>query len=142
MSIQFYKNGLHFACTNCGKCCRIADGIVHVSSRDAMRLARFLHITVEDFLQKYTHSEYRHRVINDFPNGDCIFFRDGQGCGVYPARPEQCRTWPFWHENLVSQETWNHAAAGCPGMNAGKLYSASEIESIMNGEIDTDGNSI
>ena len=39
----------------------------------------------------------------EFPNGDCVFFHgESRTCQVYPVRPRQCRTWPFWNSDLSS----------------------------------------
>src|SRR5687768_2223484 len=52
-------------------------------------------------------------------------------CSVYPVRPLQCRTWPFWPENLSSEKAWDHAAKRCHGMNApGRTFSINQIHSI------------
>jgi hypothetical protein len=56
-----------------------------------------------------------------------VFWDKKAGCTVYPARPAQCRTWPFWESNTESRAAWDRAAAGCPGMNHGELISAEEI---------------
>jgi len=32
-------------------------------------------------------------------NHDCIFL-ESTGCRVYPARPAQCRTYPFWEQKI------------------------------------------
>ena len=75
----------------------------------------------------------RTTIIEHSVTKDCIFLRkiDGQKkCIIYQVRPNQCRTWPFWSSNLVSPDTWNEAAQGCPGINRGKFYSFEEIEKI------------
>ena len=42
-------------------------------------------------------------------------------------RPIQCRTWPFWEENL-DEWTWHEEVATiCPGVNRGKFYSLEDI---------------
>ncbi|MHC4300490.1 MAG: YkgJ family cysteine cluster protein, partial [Planctomycetota bacterium] len=72
-------------------------------------------------------------IIEEPVTRDCIFLRNrgGQrGCGIYCVRPNQCRTWPFWPENLASVNAWNRAAVKCPGINRGRLYSFEEIEKI------------
>jgi Fe-S-cluster containining protein len=67
------------------------------------------------------------------PHGfDCILLdRDkveGKGlCRVYDARPEQCRTWPWWSKALESRETWEAAKPGCEGIGEGELHSAETI---------------
>lgn len=47
---------------------------------------------------------------------ECIFLRDGK-CQVYGARPKQCRTFPFWPENLESEKAWEETAKRCEGVN-------------------------
>lgn len=137
MNEKFYRDGLRFSCIGCGKCCTIEDGLVYLSDSDIQRLSKYLKLPREKFLKKYTHRENKHRVLNDFPNGECIFYRHDKGCAVYPARPRQCRTFPFWKSILVSQSVWDNTARECPGMNIGKLYSAEEIDRIKDGKMDT-----
>ena len=48
-------------------------------------------------------------------------------CLIYPVRPTQCRTWPFWPANLQSVESWCLAALRCPGINRGTLHEFDEI---------------
>lgn len=64
-------------------------------------------------------------------NGDCAFWDDG--CRIYPARPRQCRTFPFWKETLVSRKSWEELKDFCHGIDAGKLYSLQEIRSVKHG---------
>jgi uncharacterized protein len=52
----------------------------------------------------------------------------GRGCLVYPVRPTQCRTWPFWHTNLTDPDAWAHAGTRCRGINCGPLVPLDEIE--------------
>lgn len=69
---------------------------------------------------------------------DCVFLTEVEGengekrrvCGVYPVRPRQCRTWPFWKENLDSDSSWIRASERCPGIGKGKKFTVAEIESI------------
>jgi Fe-S-cluster containining protein len=49
-------------------------------------------------------------------NYDCIFLKDKK-CLVYSARPTQCRTFPWWVQNLNSKEAWEEAAKYCEGIN-------------------------
>ena len=47
----------------------------------------------------------------------CALLDEEKGqCSVYEARPVQCRTWPFWPENLESPEAWDLASFECEGM--------------------------
>lgn len=46
---------------------------------------------------------------------------------MYSARPVQCRTWPFWPENVETPEDWKHITQICPGSGQGRVYRAEEI---------------
>lgn len=65
------------------------------------------------------------------PNGDCIFWQGG--CTIYKERPRQCRTFPFWGENLGTRGEWKGLKAFCPGIGTGKLYPLEEIRAIFKG---------
>jgi Fe-S-cluster containining protein len=65
------------------------------------------------------------------PNGDCVFW--DQGCTIYSVRPRQCRTYPFWTENLESPQTWEEVKRTCHGAGRGKLYRLNDIRSILRG---------
>jgi len=72
-----------------------------------------------------------HRVsLIEKANCDCVFWEQG-GCSVYRYRPMQCRTYPFWSGNLVSERTWEHLRSSCPGVGRGRLYSQREIERYL-----------
>ncbi len=60
-------------------------------------------------------------------------------CAVYDARPWQCRTWPFWPENM-NETVWEREVASyCPGVGKGRLYSAEEIKLIIAKKRDVSG---
>jgi Fe-S-cluster containining protein len=65
--------------------------------------------------------------LTEKPNFDCVFW-EGGGCVVYPWRPLQCKSYPFWHPNLVSRRAWEILRESCPGVDAGDLHSREEIE--------------
>ena len=60
-------------------------------------------------------------------NGDCVFYDRQKGCTIYPVRPRQCRTWPFWESNVVTPEAWRRTCEVCPGSGQGDLIPAEEI---------------
>jgi len=134
MAGDWYREGLRFSCTQCGRCCTGAPGYVWVTQREVEALRAFLRTTPEDFARRYLRKVGPRASLIEKPNGDCIFY--DRGCTVYPARPDQCRTFPFWSENLKSRSAWDAAADDCPGMGSGRLYSAAEIRRIRGGEAD------
>jgi hypothetical protein len=105
---------------------------VWVSASEARRLARFLDLSLEQFRTRYLRRVKNRCSLTERANGDCVFFRGG--CTVYPVRPQQCRTFPFWSENLRSEDAWAEAGEGCPGIGRGRLYSPEEIRLIRRGE--------
>lgn len=128
---KFYGKGLRFECQGEGKCCLTRDGYgyVYLSFSDRRRLASHLKLTTNEFTALYTRKVdglYELR----YTGKDCPFLNDNR-CGVYEARPWQCRSWPFWPENM-SETVWeSEVVAWCPGVGKGKLYSKEEIDDIL-----------
>lgn len=64
-------------------------------------------------------------------NHSCVFYQD-QKCQVYAARPLQCRAYPFWQENIHSQQSWDETAKDCEGIQAeAPLVSYETIERFL-----------
>lgn len=113
----WYKKGLRFACTECGKCCTGEPGYVWISQEEVEKMAKFMKISVKEFIQMYTRQVDGALSLKEYPRTyECIFLRDGK-CQVYGARPKQCRTFPFWPENLESEKAWEETAKRCEGVN-------------------------
>ena len=100
----WYRDGLAFTCTQCGDCCTGAPGYVWVTIDEMRRLAEFRGETVEAFAERFVRLVDDRFSLIEKPGGDCIFWDQQAGCTVYPARPDQCRAWPFWPENLEPTE--------------------------------------
>jgi Fe-S-cluster containining protein len=99
-----------------------------VNDEEIAALAEFRGQPVEEVRGLYTRNEGgTRRSLKEKPNGDCVFYDRTAGCTVYPVRPRQCRTWPFWECNTTGPEDWARAAADCPGCNQGELIPAEEI---------------
>jgi len=128
-------SGLRFSCTTCGNCCSGPSGYVVVSDAEALALAARLEITLEAFIERYTHHTPQGRSLNEKPSHaglDCVFLDrekiPGKAvCGVYEDRPIQCRTWPFWPSVIKSRKAWEQAKGACPGMDHGKKYDLVQI---------------
>lgn len=117
-NMNWYKEGLRFECTGCGQCCTGAPGYVWLSAQEIDAMATHLNISKEEFMRRYTRSIFgRHSLIEDKKNFDCIFLKDKK-CEVYSVRPKQCRTFPWWKENLASKASWKEVAERCEGIDA------------------------
>jgi uncharacterized protein len=123
----WYADGLRFACTQCGNCCTGQPGFVWVNDAEVEAIAKFRGEPVEEVLGLYTRREGNRRSLKEKLNNECIFYDCDAGCTIYPVRPRQCRTWPFWECNTGSPEDWDRAARECPGCNQGDLITAEEI---------------
>jgi Fe-S-cluster containining protein len=125
-----YAKGLQFECLNCGRCCTGFPGYVYLSEHDIARASEFLRMQDGEFIERHT------RIVNVFherrlslterKNFDCVFWNEG--CTIYPARPYQCRTFPFWKRHMISRREWEKTASICRGVNRGRVYSSEEIE--------------
>ncbi|HTW95345.1 MAG TPA: YkgJ family cysteine cluster protein [Tepidisphaeraceae bacterium] len=152
-SNPWYADGLRFTCTQCGNCCSGKPGHVWISREEVQLLAEHLQLTPAETIEQFcltingqlTLRERRNRH-GDY---DCIFLRtessapqgDGSGpvfrrryCGIYPVRPLQCRTWPFWDSNLATEKAWKQAARTCYGMDRGRKFSLKVIEALRDAD--------
>lgn len=104
-------------------------GFVYLSPEDRARMAKVLGLSEEQFVTQHcTRTEGLLHL--NAPDKDCQFL-EGKRCGVYEGRPAQCRTWPFWPENMNSR-TWNKEVAPfCAGVGKGPLQSADTIQETL-----------
>ena len=127
----FHADGLRFDCTRCQRCCRHQPGYVFLSQNDLDQLAAFLNLTAAEVRARYCREvEWgggARLSLRERPNYDCVFWGEG-GCSVYPSRPLQCRSFPFWPAQLADRESWEAAARDCPGIGLGPRHSALEID--------------
>jgi Fe-S-cluster containining protein len=127
MAEPWYKDGLRFTCSRCGHCCTGEPGYVWTTDEDLKAIAEFRGESVEEVRALFTRWTDRGRTLREKPNGDCVFYDRKVGCTVYPVRPPQCRTWPFWESNLATPEEWEHTCQVCPGSGKGELIPVEEI---------------
>lgn len=125
----WYKDGLRFTCTGCGDCCTGGAGYVWVNGEDIAKMAAVVGVSVEDFEDEYVRRVGVRKSLIEYDNGDCVFFDNkSRKCGVYAARPRQCRTWPFWDSNIRTPEAWAETCQACPGSGQGKLHQIEYIQ--------------
>ena len=127
MTEPWYKDGLAFTCTRCGKCCTGEPGFVWLTDDELSAIAEFLGEPVEQVRALHTRKARGRRTLREKANGDCVFYDRKEGCTIYPVRPAQCRTWPFWESNVESPEAWERTKAVCPGSGRGQLIPAEEV---------------
>lgn len=125
----FFGAGIYFACRQCGECCVGDPGTIYVSEEEVNGLAQHFQISTAEYIRRYLYPFKDSYSIREDDQGRCLFFDDG--CTVYALRPRQCRTFPFWFENLRSESRWRKISRQCPGIGSGRLYSREEILTIV-----------
>jgi Fe-S-cluster containining protein len=107
------------ACVACGgHCCTGESGYIWAKYDEILKIADFVNLSVEDFATMYL-KKVKHRyslrekkLTHD--NYACIFFDESQKrCSIYPVRPRQCRTFPFWEQFKNNED---EVRIECPGI--------------------------
>jgi Fe-S-cluster containining protein len=93
---------------------------VYLTEEDLKRAAAFLGMDPAEFEEKYV-VRYRHVLRLRKPLDSQCHFLNSDGCRIHPAKPTQCRTYPFWPELVASRDAWRNEAKRCPGIGAGEL---------------------
>ncbi|MEZ5332455.1 MAG: YkgJ family cysteine cluster protein [Thermoanaerobaculia bacterium] len=131
-SSPWYGDGLRFTCSRCGRCCTI-PGYVWVVEEEITRLAERLGLSRDEFGKRYLRRVGRRLSLIETAGFECVFWSAESGCTVYEDRPRQCRTFPFWPENVESPEEWATVVEECPGAGEGRLYTPQEIVRLGKG---------
>ena len=111
---------LRFSCQpGCTACCN-QQGFVYLTERDLKRAAKFVGMTPEAFEERYVYRTAHLRRLRKPRDKQCPFLEES-GCGIHPAKPTQCRTFPFWPEHVEEVDAWNDLKKYCPGIGKGEL---------------------
>jgi Fe-S-cluster containining protein len=105
---------------------------VQVSEAEMKPIAEYLQLSDGEFRKRHvrTLGDAQHSLIVE-DDGKCIFFESGVGCRIYPVRPRQCHTYPFWPEVLATRTSWQKEATRCEGIGRGDVVSKIRIEEIL-----------
>ncbi len=105
-----------FSCQRSGNCCSIPGGIVRVTAKEVEAIAQYLEMPLHAVRSRYL-AIGNDRLAEGISNR-CVFLQGGREtrCGIYPVRPEKCRTWPYWPELATDPKALLRAAALCPGL--------------------------
>ena len=134
------RHGLRFKCTGCGHCCYGEPGAyVAVSHKDIRQIPAQLNISATWFRRHYlvrlrsslAQAEDKKFGLRLLKDGRCILLDKRQQCKAYTARPSQCRTYPFWPENLNNKAAWQQQAIRCEGIGRGNVIPVNYIESQL-----------
>ena len=109
------------ACETCrGECCRWG-GYVWIREEDIQAMAELMNMDLDSFANEYVKAAYGRLSLQErLRDGEyhcCLFDHFNNRCLVYAARPEQCRTFPFWDAYL---ENYQLLLEICPGISENK----------------------
>lgn len=133
--------------TCAGKCCKPWQNgqstFVFLTKKDAINLSIHLTQPIHMFADRGMFSFTRFKdepsaqwYLRPKYDGSCQFLEDGK-CGVYKARPTQCRTFPFWPENM-DKKSWESLIEHCPGINKWPILQEELIEEKLKEQRDAD----
>ena len=140
MTSVWWDRGVRFSCVGCGRCCRGDPGAIFFSRAEGERVRALLALDEAAFRRRFVTLRWGAPSFVERANGDCVFYRvEDARCSIYSVRPAQCRLFPFWADVMRSEASWASYAKQCPGMNGGRLHSASEIEAMLREEAEQEG---
>ena len=93
---------------------------MYLAEADLARAAAFLGMTTAAFERTYVYRT-RNRMRLRMPRNSLCHFLRSDGCSIHPAKPTQCRVFPFWPELVESRREWKKTARWCPGIGKGPL---------------------
>lgn len=132
----WYRNGLRFQCTECGRCCTGSPGYTWLNEDEIVAIANHLNLPIQAFADKYLRKVGSRWALLEHPvSFACVFLKDKK-CAIYSVRPTQCRTYPWWLNNLTSKEAWEKAACECEGIQKGEPVPFEKIESSLNEQME------
>ena len=83
-----------FQCDRCTVCCKW-PGDVRLEDDEVDKIASFLEMTTDDFIEKFTRLRTNRSGLSliEKENHECIML-DGKSCRINDVKPEQCRGFP------------------------------------------------
>lgn len=83
-----------YQCDRCTACCKW-PGDVRVEEDEIDRIAEFLGMEVDDFIQQYTRLRMNRNGLSliEKDNDECIMLENGQ-CRIQAVKPYQCKGFP------------------------------------------------
>jgi Fe-S-cluster containining protein len=121
-----YNRPMRFSCQpGCTRCCT-EKGWVYLGAEDMPRLAAFLGMTTDEFQRRYVYATKHHLRLRR-ERGQCPFL-NAEGCSVHPAKPTQCRVFPFWPELTEDKQVLKETAQWCPGIGKGDIVPVESLK--------------
>ena len=111
---------------------------MYLTEQDLVQAAKFLGLTPEVFESRYIYRTRHLLRLRKPPRSQCHFLQAG-GCGIHPAKPTQCRTFPFWPDLIGNEDEWRETKRYCPGIGKGAFVPLAEVERSLAEMREADG---
>jgi Fe-S-cluster containining protein len=106
---------------------------VFLSAAEAEAIRLYMQLSRRWFRRRYLERlEEGELVTASGPDGRCVFLDSEGQCRIYPVRPLQCQSYPFWPELVCSKTAWQREAHRCEGINRGKVVASGRIRKFYN----------
>src|SRR5579884_206445 len=118
--VEVGRFNFRFECQKgCTNCCT-QKGHIFLTEEDISRIAAHLRLHPKAFEKRYVcRGKYGPRLT--LPRSQSCHFLVEGGCGIHEVKPLQCRTFPYWPENVASRSAWKKLRNYCPGIGVGPL---------------------
>jgi Fe-S-cluster containining protein len=127
----FRDTEIRFHCSGCGRCClgHADEHYIELAPGEAEKIRQVLNIDKKSFKRDYLVSlDNKGKGIRINAQGRCMLLDENNRCSVYPVRPRQCVTYPFWPELMQSPESWHAESVRCEGINQGAVVASAYIK--------------
>lgn len=104
-----------FSCHRCGHCCSVGSGYVWIEESEIPGLAAALGMSPKSFAVQFVR-RVGDRLSLTEKDGRCALLEAPNHCTVYEARPQHCKSFPFWPEIVQGGEALERAREICPGI--------------------------
>ena len=130
------QSKLRFECTGCGGCCTgrgnaRVEYYVAIASAEQRRIRKYLGISLAWFKRRYLMRFEDGEESLRWEGDRCVFLDGEKRCRIYPVRPVQCRTYPFWPELVESRFAWRAEARRCEGINRGEIVPVARMRQAL-----------
>ena len=124
------KESPRFECqSDCFKCCT-KSGIVYFDNISIKNASKITKLSPSSFKKKFLKQDDG-QWIHEVENGNSCAFLTLDGCSIHFGKPVQCRSYPFWHENMTSMNMWKFVSSFCPGIDSGPHIAVSTIRNFL-----------
>jgi uncharacterized protein len=124
--VQIGRFNFRFVCQpGCVNCCQ-RPGDVFLTNADRDRIAAWLGLDAAEFERRYCERSGGELRLSIPARDSCHFLLEG-GCAIHDVKPLQCRTFPFWPENVTHKRAWKSLSQFCPGIGVGEILPREDV---------------